>query len=594
MKSLLLDKILLKAANDFNFNTQKITFVLPSQRSIYYSKHYLKSIFKTKAIHSFFPEFITPNQLIEKITSLITLPNTDLIYQLYLSYKKVFKENSEPYSKFIKWGSILLNDFNDVVISHPNQEKEQEKFFLNLKDIKEIEHWSLNKESLSENQKRYLELMEKFYSIFQDFNSSLLSNGFAYPALNYQKAVEIIQSSSHNEYLHNTHLFLFIGLNAISHAENIIYTHLQQQKKAIFYWDYDTYYVEEKENHEAGKFLKENFKKFGIEKPNQQKQSYFNEPKNIYITSATNDVEEALFIKKTLQDIKQYNSNFINTAIILHNPEKLNLVLSAIPKDIKYNISLEYPLFLTSAYQLLTQLLIIFIEQNKHPHHIYHKNFISILLNPYLKTYLQTKYAIKENYIQRLVSKIQVQNKVYISIDRDTIFSILHEEYQQQTENFLSFLQIFNNTSLNDVISNISKLYNDYLNIMLSSKAKDLVNINITQCICEHLNKIQELLKRDKENNVFTDITDVYTLVQQIVGKEKITLSGEPLQGLQIIGLLESRLLDFQNLIIPFMNEGLFPPDHRKISFIPYDLRYYYNVIAKKFFIVVILNRKKN
>lgn len=571
MRSKVLDAVLKNYINEYK-EGKRIVFVLPSRRSVFYAKHSLRSIYQNNHITHLFPEIITINEFIENICQLIVLSNIDLIYYLYQSYKKNFKEDASPYHTFIKWSNTLLNDFNDIVISYPHDEKIQKAIFTNLKEIKEIEYWSLKQEPLSENQEKYLGLMEKFYLIFDDFNTTLLGKGWAYPALSYESAIKNIEK---NNYLNSVEQFVFAGFNALTSAEKIIFNYLKKNKKAEFYWDYDTYYTENR-LHEAGYFLRENLKEFGNELKHT---SYFDQSKNIYLVSSTNEAEEALYIKKTLIELQKQNPDLQNTAIILNKAENLNLIRSAIPENVHYNISMEYPLYLTSAYQFFAQMMRIAVQLSNTSSYqqIYHKLFINLILNPFFKLFAYKQFNLKESALLRMVQTIKKQNIIYIDIQNSKVFNLIEE--QNVRESFLNFLNVFTADSSSDFISQINQLLHDYLYNLTNSEVKDMFTINVLQSICEQLNRIEEILKKDNDST-FVDIKDVYALVQQIVSKEAVAFKGEPLSGLQIIGLLESRLLDFETIIIPFMNEGIFPPDHKKVSFLPYDVRMHYKLVT--------------
>ncbi len=582
MKSLLLDKIFEHyLQNPENFHKHRIIFVLPSRRSIVYSKHYLKNLFKQKNISTIFPEIITIHEWLEQLTGLIVLPKTQLLYHLYTSYKKQFDKSAEPFASFLKWGTMLLNDFNDVLISHPNDPQKQQQIYTNLTNIKEIEHWSLNREPLSENQKRYLELMQSFYNIFQDFNNTLLQHNYAYSGLLYEQSVKIIQSQDTNSipYLSAVHQFVFIGLNAITPAEKIILTTLKKEKKAKFYWDYDPYYVSENPKHEAGEFIRKNTTELGLEELNKQDRSYFDNSKTIQIVAATNDVEEALYIKQILNELIKENPSLDNTAIILNKPEALNILLSAIPQDIEYNISMEYPLSYTAVFQFLNQLFKILIDQEiKNKKLIYHKYFTSILQNPFFKFYLWNVHKIKESHINILIQNVHQKNKIYIALEQDSIFN--DKEYKEDTKQaaqhihseFQQLLSLHNSS-----LSPIIHFLESYLQHLQKNKNKDIITINTIQNICQHLNNLEQILSNDKEH-VFKNTKDIHALFYYTLSHESLAFKGEPLKGLQILGMLESRLLDFENILIPFMNEGIFPPNSQKHSFFPFDLRFYYNL----------------
>lgn len=577
MRSQLLDTILEKYLEEIP--SKNFLFVVPSKRSAFYGKDKLKKKLAEKKVSCLMPLFITPDELIEHITDLIILSKTDLLYHLYKSYKKVFNEKADEYHIFIKWANMLLNDFNDILMAYPGNTEKQKQIFTTLRDIKDIEHWSLNREPLSENQKKYLELMSSFYEIFTDFNQHLLENNYAYSGLAYQKAVQNINDNILVSFINRIDTFIFVGLNAINPAEKIIYTKLKNNKKALFYWDYDRYYTEDI-NHEAGKFLRENFLEFNNEI--KKETSFFEQKKTFFIASASNEVEEALFIKKTLSEIKAKDPELKNVAIILNKPDNLNLILSAVPEGVEYNVSMEYPLYLTSAYQFLMQMFRIFNDDSSKDA-VYYKNFINLILNPFFKHYAYYALRLEERIIQQMVNLIKKQNIIYFPLKlseklKNAIFIGMSEQEKQIKElNLSAFLSIFTNKNVSDILKAVVDLFNNYLALLIQNEKKDIILINILQSIVEQLNRIEDIIQSD-DGVVFTSMKDIYAFLQQVLSKESVAFRGEPLRGLQILGLLESRLLDFDTIIIPFMNEGYFPSNHYKPSFLPFDLRTHYQL----------------
>lgn len=577
MKSYVLDNILSEFIDNKEIQHQKVLFVLPSKRSAYYAKEKLKTLVKEKNLTLASPDFLTPNELAEKITQLIVLNSVDLIYYLYLSYQKKYQP-ADDYALFSKWAPMLLNDFNDVVTFLPNEPEKQKNIFTNLKDIKEIEHWSLNEKKLSEHQQRYLDLMGKFYEIFMDFNNTLLDNGFAYSGLNYQKAIEILSENDaikNHLYLKNIQQINFVGLYAITPAEKIIYQALKKNGiNTEFYWDADIYYLEQ--HHEVYDLFNKNFEDFrGKERIPQV--SKFDESKKIHIITTSSEVEEAMTLKKFLNELRRENNELNNTAIILNKPENLELVLSAIPEGAEYNVTMEYPLSRTNAFHFLLQAMKIFvsIQDNK----IYYKPLVAILLNPFFKNYCKVVHDVPNYLLHKILNNIQNQNKIFIQVNNDNIFNnnFYTEEEQTSIEKIKNIFNVFSHSNNKDFIYALKNIFEEYIQKMLSEKIHDYININIAQSILEQLNRVYNVLTED-ENKVFKTKKDVYVLVNQIISRESVSFKGEPMKGLQILGALESRLLDFENIFIPFMNEGVFPPDNRKISFFPYDLRGYFGL----------------
>ncbi len=558
--------------NKYDFNLQNITIVLPSKRSIVFSKHYLKQIFKDKKKTSFFPQLCTPDYIVQNISGISPLQKVDLIYKLYQSYVRVSKNKEEvhPYHVFVKWAPTLLNDFNDVLISHPTDTEKQKLFFTNLKDIKEIEQWSLNNKELSENQERYLNLMQSFYDIFINLNSTLIKQQNGYTGLILNEAIHRLKSQKEISFIQATDTFIFIGLNAVNPAENIIYKYLKQINKAEFYLDYDSFYTTETE-HEAGYFINETLHAFSINR--DTKESFFKSEKAIHICSVESNIDQALYIRSILEQLRKDNPNLENTAIVVPDSSLLWPLMSAIPEDIEYNVSMEYPIAHTPVYQFIQNYIFTCMMLEKKANLIYHTQLSQILMNPFFKNYLYYTYDIPVNTINKFLNEVQRKNKIYISIIKDNLFEA------QEFEKIKEALQIFIEANISSnivIIQTIINVLEKYISKLFSNQ-KNNIQITMAQSILQHLYRIKDILAQD-QSRVFQSIKDLYTIVSQIVGKESIAFSGEPLKGLQILGVLETRLLDFETIIWTSMNEKIMPANSFKHSFIPYDLRKHFNL----------------
>jgi len=586
MKSRILDKIYEKYLSEELYSEPgKILFVLPSRRSARYSKERIKNILRTQKKEGFLPQLFTPNEFLEKITGLTLLSQTDLIYYLYLCYKEIHKVNYDTFSDFAKWGLILLSDFNDVLTAHPGNDDYHKKIFTHLREIKEIENWSLNRETLTENQKKYIHLMSTFYEIFKRYNNLLLEQNYAYSGLLYHQAVQIIRNKElfkANKFINRLEKIIFIGLNALTSAEEEIIKKLYEEGKAEFIMDYDPYYVQNKE-HEAGYFIRKNLSNFP-DKYTVNNSSSFDKKKEIEITAASHDLEEVLYIKHCLTEIKKSDPELKNTAILLNRPEALPIILSAIPEEIEFNVSMEYPIRLTDAFQFLSGIVKILQEipkeNNSDTVKIYYKQYEGLLMNSFFKMYLKDMHNIDEKSTLKIIKDIHQKNKIQILLTSDDEKKQKNSlEINQDKINSI-LKKIVGEKENTEIIKNIRKFYEEYYEFLLSkdNDTRKKIHIHIIQEILSGLKKIEEKINTD-DYNVFQNINDLNALILQIMSGTSLSLKGEPFKGLQIIGMLESRLLDFDNIIIPFMNEGIFPPDHKKSSFMPYlDFRKYYNL----------------
>ncbi len=529
-------------------NMDKIAVVLPSKRAIVFLKHYLSKEIKNPI---FLPQFFSVEQFVEQVSGLKVLDNVSLQFYLYQSYLKSPAKKKDSFDEFLNWSNILLHDFNEV----DRNMVTPEKIFANLKNVKEIENWSLSAEMLTNSQQNYVDFYDKFYIWYQQFNQILLDKKLAYQGMAYRKAVSEIKRGNFN-----WEKVWFVGLNALTKSEQEMIEYLKNENIARVFWDADEYYYNNR-NHEAGGFLRTQRDKWreidfkGVGDYFKKEKERFNViacPKNIAQAKANAEVLKQF----SKEDLKQSN-----TAIVLADESLLYPVLNNLPTGVKdLNITMGSPLKNTPFYSFLDSLFAMqqrAIDFKKSA--FYFKDVLLFIGHPMLAK------IVNPQYISALRNEISLKNQVFIS--GKEIEKFFKEDFQKVK----SVFSIWN--SVADSISSVDGLISLFRQTLVGKKG------TIDSEVLFGFSKCFNLLKAMvAENNFELEQKTLHSILQQLIGKEVIPFQGEPLKGVQLMGILESRTLDFKNVILLSVNEGCLPKGKSANSFIPYDLKIHFKM----------------
>lgn len=535
-------------------NVEKLCIVLPNKRGALFLKNHLAATFG-KTI--WLPTIISAEELITELSELKTLEEIDLICHLYESYKFCYGANAETFDSFAKWGQLILQDFNEI----DRYLADSEQLYENLKDIKVIENWSLGEEHLSEYQTNYLQFMNSLGAIYKHFSAFLVANNWAYQGLAYKHAV---LNQDENTYIKRFDKILFCGFNALNAAELKIFHKLFEQKKADLLWDADVYYLNNV-NQEAGLFMRNNFELFKERAP-LFIQDNFKEKKDIQIISVPKQIGQAQVVKQTLQKLINQQIPLDKVAVVLANEKLLWPVLQQLPAAVEHvNITMEYPLRYTSTYgfiELLIQIQINFEKQKKAYKTIYHNDLVGLFRQPLFQYYITAK-GVKIN-VPFIINQIAARNLSFVS--QKNLQQLLDENYQALRPLFEPARSVAN---LCDLIQELLRTSIAYFANQQGSNQNNL-ELEYLQIILKNFNRLNDLLDQYPH---FNDIQSFKQLYTQVVGNSTAPFIGEPLRGLQIMGVLETRTLDFDHIILVNVNEGVLPSGKTINSFIPNDLK---------------------
>ena len=538
-------------------DTEHICIVLPNKRGALYLKQHLAKTFN-KTI--WLPSIISAEELVSQLSGLQQADSIDLICDLYVAYKTVLKEKAEPFDAFAKWGNLMLQDFNEA----DRYLVDTKALYQNLKEIKEIENWSLSADNLTETQQDYCNFMFQMGSIYEEFAKVLLQKKQAYQGLMYRKAVEQYKNY---EYVSQFSKLIFAGFNALNKAETIIFADLVKEKKAAIIWDADEYYVKNTE-YEAGLFLRKNFSNDWLNTKTHVG-NYFKEiPKHIDIVAVPKQIGQAQVVSHQLNQWIAQGKSLNKMAIVLADESLLFPVLNQLPKEVEHvNITMEYPLRLSPIYDLIDNLITLHLSVQKvgASKSFYFADVFKIIQNSLFKQYYQSFNP--EVKLQSIIQKIIDKNYVWINT------SVLEQLFEG---NYVHIKSLFNKWS--DSIQGIAAV-SELIHVFNSSEDQALqfsaTEKEYLHVFTKYFNRLQSLIQTHDYLNSLQTLKSLY---KQIIGAASVPFIGEPLRGLQIMGVLETRTLDFENLIILGVNEGVLPSGKSVNSFIPNDLKRFYGM----------------
>ena len=542
-----LSKVITDVLYQKKVSVQNLVFILPSQRACVFLKEEL-----IKQLHSasFLPQINSIETFIQEVSALKQLDTIQLLFEFYSIYKKhTLKKELDSFDTFSQWATVVLQDFNEVD-RHLIDSKD---LFIYLRDINRLKNWT----PTTEITKNYFSFFEKLHLYYDEFYNYLISNKIGYQGLLYRKAQKRIQDYiNENKEKH----FVLVGFNALNKSEEYIFQELLNSGLGSIYWDVDKSYMNPSK--ETGVFLRKYKEEWNYydKHPFCWIENHFQlSDKNIQVIGATRDVSQVKYAGELLQN----NTNYENTALVLADESLLSLTLNSLPNTIdKINITMGFPLNQIPLSDFFNSIFKLYLNQEKldmqGKNLFYYKDLINLTNSPYF-----TKLIRKNSNTSTQIGK---SNRIFLS---------------QQ-----NIVELFTNID-SDAISKV---------VFLFEKGGATVQKTLQNCIdiCKQLQSISSGIEREYVYRFFTifqqletlnekygHITDLKTLYKfftQFAKNEKLSFQGEPLQGLQLMGMLETRVIDFETVIITSVNEGVLPSSKSDNSFIPFDVKKHFGL----------------
>ncbi len=498
------------------------------------------------------PEFLTINQWTERLSGLEPADNLELKFLCYNAYLEVLQSNAQGISEFFSWCDILIRDFNDI----EGQLIDHKPFFKELTNYTEIEHFSFLTKPLTEKQERYRSFWNAIPQIHQKFNEALLSRGLAYTGLMLRKALE---NASKPEFKSESRLFV-AGFNAFAKAEISLLKRFQDRGEAEIFYDVDAYYLDQPENH-AGVFIRRNLKnKLG--KAITTAQSLAERPFEIEFCEAAHRVDQAQVVAGLLTE--ENPDQLKNTVLVLADESLLIPILDKLPAEIdKPNITMGVGLTDSTFKTWLEALYDVAIYKIANQKEVkFPVEKINIFLSHPFSTFLS---EINSNSLEK-TGFITSQNLSKIAIFQEQV-------WLKQALDFWTDNSEKRNVVLSSLMKSISKIadenYVPTIALMQAQKGIGLLERGLVQ-----LRNFAE--ERHLSNQIHLQ------LLMRVLSGGSIDLLGDPKNTLQIMGLLETRALAFERVIICGVNEDTLPNKPSLDSFIPFEIRNYHHLPGKK------------
>ncbi|MBN1633561.1 MAG: PD-(D/E)XK nuclease family protein [Ignavibacteria bacterium] len=562
-----------------------ISLVFPSRRAGLFFKNILSRNSKEVMWMS---EVLSVVDFVSKYSGIKIENNIILNFELFEVYKKCFKD--ETFDRYYQWGNIILNDFDaiDKYLAEP------EKIFKNIMDFKKIEErfptelsddyknfWKNLQNEDTDEKKEFLKIWEKLGSVYKDFNCVLSAKKAGYEGLAYKY---LLNNLKQKKIRINKHKIIFAGLNLITPSELGIISELIKRGQCEIHFDCDKYYYEDKLQ-EAGHHIRKSVKRINEiitgNELNPDEILFLNlseeltaGKKNINFISSPTTTGMVKSMGSKLSDFIRTKNADEKTAVILPEESILMQVLYSVPEEIKeFNITMGYPFNCT----LLYSFLILLKELHKTCRsrngktEFYLPDFKKLLLHPYLKftdtglTYKLINTLTKKNIIYLEPLNNAALKETFNKADKEIpdIFAKIFS-YTPDTGKFRNYL--------NEIIKSV------YDRIEDSKTEDDSYKKFQFEFIFSFYNTFALIYEYTGRQKIEIDISTFWKLLIDISSRIRVPFSGEPLKGMQIMGLLETRCIDFENIFILSMNEGAFPKSSSEISFIPYVVRKYFHL----------------
>lgn len=483
-----------------------------------------------------------------------------LIFELFEAFQQ-HQGKSEGFESFYFWGEMLLRDFEEVdhYLVNPDQlftyvkddrQLAEDFYFLDEEQEKIIKQfWQEFLPIATKTQEQFVETWKILLPVYATFKERITQQGIGYTSHVYRTLVQDL----HQIHWDSNKPLIFAGFNALTPAEEVLIKHFISEHNAQIIWDIDAYYLEDI-NQEAGGFLRRYSADtiLGTSFP-QPVPVRINKPKKVEVTGVSLEVGQAKLIGEEIARLMNVGVKEEEIVIVLPQDYMLFPILNALPDQVeKLNVTMGYPLKDTPLFGLLEAAIELQEHASLSPENglsFYHKPAIDILSHPYL-------YKEDKNPLDKLISDIKKKNQIRI--------------FQQE-------IQTIQSTVLNTIFRQVGEEGS------LTNYLQEIVSILGDQVIerfgleKEYLYHFQQLLSRLNEilekQSVSVDLKTYKGLFRKAARSVKIPFTGEPVEGLQIMGVLETRNLDFKHVFMMNMNEDIFPSSQRSGSFVPYRIR---------------------
>ena len=537
--------------NRFGRNLSNITVVFPGKRANLFLNQELAYLSQEPV---WTPRYMTIGDMFQDLSPYETADPIDCICTLYQIFHQLMgKDDKETLDQFYGWGEVILSDFDDIdkhmknakdIFRNVHELIEYDSVdYLEQEQINILSHFfeNFSPEKNTELKKRFLKIWQNMYPMYCSLKEHLGNSGILYEGASFRLVAEKLKEQDEDtlHHLQNYGTVIFVGFNVLNDVEKTLMKTLQKKGQALFYWDYDIYYTDDK-NHEAGIFMRENLSDF----PNAIGREAFNNLRNlqeITLISSYNDNVQARYVKQWLQGDLNPREN--RNAVVLCQETLLQPILHSIPpkEDLNLkngpNITMGFPLSETPACAFILSLFALQTDGWDEQRKRFRPSFLHLVeQHPYVhhlkvdiwQTYQGSQTTLLLEYLIRITEEVGMK---------------------------------FGKKKNPDIYE---QLYNESI-------------FQIHRILC----KFRELTSK-KDNPLIVATNTLRRLMRHVLNATNIPFHGEPALGLQIMGVLETRCLDFSHLIILSLEEGNLPKNTHSTSFIPASIREAFHLTTER------------
>lgn len=521
-----------------------ISIIIPNKRAAVYIQ---KELAKLIVGPFFAPEILTINEWVDKNTPQRILNSTELLFILHKVHLHIEQDSPEDFDQFSQWGKVILSDFDEI----DRYLIDPESIFKNLNEIKKIENWSFDSQELSPGQERFKNLWDKLILYYKELNAQLEEQNLIYPGKAYSNFYQQIKNETVELKKHS----FFLGFNAISRSEQEIMNWFRKNKRGSIVFDIDQFYFDNK-NHEAGYFYNKICQAWGIQASTSK--DFNSIPKEFEIIETAQQTSQTKICGDLVNKLMKEGNDLSSTAIVLADESLLIPLTRSLPAEVESaNITMGYPIkfsHLKGFIDLLFEFQFNFKKFKSE--RLYYKPLLNLLQHPYLRILVNDNQKIAD-----FQNDLALRNVIFIEQDE------FIEKFSNLEGIRLLFREWPDNTA--DKLDLFDQLVN-LLQINFLEKKDKATDLELLHQFSKGIKKFKEIWLRYTTPLSLKSFKNTFNQFWQA---ENLSFLGNPIDGLQIMGILETRTLDFENLIILGMNEGSLPKSNIVNSMIPRDLR---------------------
>ena len=538
--------------DDYSDQLSDTVIILPNKRAKVFLIEAIKNQLSQTVLA---PEIISIEDFVQHIAGIRSVDAIEQLFEFYEVYLSITPTaQQQSFELFANWAKTLLQDFNEI----DRYLLEPSHVLSYLKDIEDIKKWGIEVEDKTQLLENYIDFWKLLPNYYQSLYDHLLTKGIGYQGLIYREAV---QNLIHFLKTVPNKQFVFAGFNALNAAEEKIVQELLFVGQAKIYWDADQTFFNDP-YHDAGLFLrrfKENWKYYKTH-PFEWIVDDFSATKNIQVIGTPKSVGQAKIAGSILEQTIQNHpeKSLDKVAVVLGEESLLVPLLYSLPASVgALNITMGYSAKNNPAQILVAKLFKMHtnsLSRNNKGYVLYYKEVLDILTHPLIEPYAKTR---------ELVHLINANNYTFITHQK------LLDLNPDPSELFLLLFKKWE-TGAVPVLETIISLLETLKNNLSNDNEEEKITKAFVFAIFKVINK---LITYYSKHQHIDKIETLYAIYKQVIDVAEVSFEGEPLNGLQIMGVLESRVLDFDTVIVTSMNEGKFPAGKSSNSFIPYDVK---------------------